>query len=316
MTWARPASPAVSVAEFLSVYDACKNWGRWGPDDEKGALNLITPERVAAATRLVSSGRTVSCSWPLDTRAGPDNPKPVLHHMTILQDIHIGDAGDLRFTGDFIGIEFHGDAHSHLDALCHMAYDGKLYNGVPVDEAVNSLGATRQTMDVAKDGLISRGVLVDIPRLRGIPWVEPGDFVWADEIEAAENAAGLRLAEGDILFLRTGHARKRMEEGPWEAATAKAGLHTSVMPLIHERGVAAIGWDGDGETVPSQCEGVAYPIHAIGIASMGLYYADSLCFEDLAAACEQEGRWEFLCIMAPLRIEKGTGSPVNPIAVF
>jgi len=316
MTFARPTSAAVSAAEFGRTYDACKNWGRWGPEDEKGALNLITPDRVAAAARLVSSGRTVSCSWPLDTQAGPDNPKPVLHHMTILQDIHIGDAGDLRFTGDFIGIEFHGDAHSHLDALCHMAYQGKLYNGVPVDEAVNSLGASRQTMDVAKDGLISRGVLIDIPRLRGSAWVEPGDFVWADEIEAAEDAAGLRLSDGDILFLRTGHARKRMEEGPWEAAVAKAGLHTSVMPLIHERGVAAIGWDGDGETVPSQCEGVAYPIHAIGIAAMGLYYADSLCFEDLAAACEQEGRWEFLCIMAPLRIEKGTGSPVNPIAVF
>ena len=316
MTGARPASPAVSAGEFARTYEACKNWGRWGPDDEKGALNLITPERVAAAARLVRSGRRVSCSWPLDTQAGPDNPKPVLHHMTIMQDIHIGDAGDLRFTGDFIGIEFHGDAHSHLDALCHMAYKGLMYNGVPVDEAVTSLGASRQTMDVAREGLVSRGVLIDIPRLRGTAWVEPSDFVYADEIEAAEQAQGTRLAEGDILFLRTGHARKRLDEGPWEAAGAKAGLHTSVMPLLHERGVAAIGWDGDGETVPSQCEGVAYPIHAIGICAMGLYYADSLSFEDLAAACEEERRWEFFCVMAPLRIAKGTGSPVNPVAIF
>jgi len=316
MTGARPASPAVSAGEFARTYEACKNWGRWGPDDEKGALNLITPERVSAAARLVRSGRRVSCSWPLDTQAGPDNPKPVLHHMTIMQDIHIGDAGDLRFTGDFIGIEFHGDAHSHLDALCHMAYKGLMYNGVPVDEAVTSLGASRQTMDVAREGLVGRGVLIDIPRLRGTAWVEPSDFVYADEIEAAEQAQGTRLAEGDILFLRTGHARKRLDEGPWEAAGAKAGLHTSVMPLLHERGVAAIGWDGDGETVPSQCEGVAYPIHAIGICAMGLYYADSLSFEDLAAACEEERRWEFFCVMAPLRIAKGTGSPVNPIAIF
>jgi kynurenine formamidase len=145
--------------------------------------------------------------------------------------------------------------------------------------------------------------------------VGPSDFVYADEIEAAEQAQGTRLAEGDILFLRTGHARKRLDEGPWEAAGAKAGLHTSVMPLLHERGVAAIGWDGDGETVPSQCEGVAYPIHAIGICAMGLY-ADSLSFEDLGVACEEERRWEFFCVIAPLRIEKGTGSPVNPIAIF
>ena len=99
MTGARPASPAVSAEEFARTDEACKNWGRWGPDDEKGALNLITPERVAAAAGLVRSGRRVSCSWPLDTIAGPDNPKPVLHHMTIMQDIHIGDAGDLRFAG-------------------------------------------------------------------------------------------------------------------------------------------------------------------------------------------------------------------------
>src|SRR5262249_51333144 len=144
MTGARPASPAVSAAEFARTYEACKNWGRWGPDDEKGALNLITPERVPAAARLVTSGRRDSSSWPLVTQAGPHTPKPALHHMTIMQDIHIGDAGDLRFTGDFIGIEFHGDAHSHLDALCHMAYKGLLYNGVPVDEAVTSLGASKQ----------------------------------------------------------------------------------------------------------------------------------------------------------------------------
>ena len=310
------ASPEVSAQEFAGIYEACKNWGRWGPDDELGALNLITPERVAAAAGLVRSGLTVSCSWALDTKAGPDNPKPVVHHMTVLQDINVGDAGDLRFTGDFIGIEFHGDAHSHIDALCHMAYKGKLYNGFPVDDAVNSLGATRQTMDVVRGGIVGRGVLLDIPRLRGTKWVEPGDFVSADEIEAAEKAQGVRLQPGDILFLRTGHARKRLEEGPWEASKAKAGLHTTAMPLLHQRDVAAIGYDGDGETVPSLCQGVAYPIHAIGISAMGLYFLDSLYLEDLASACEGENRWEFMCVVAPLRIERGTGSPVNPLAIF
>lgn len=306
----------VSAREFAELYERCKNWGRWGPDDEQGALNLITPERVAAAAALVRSGRTISCSWPLDTKAGPDNPKPVVHHMTILQDIHLGDSGDLRFTGDFIGIEFHGDAHSHIDALCHMAYKGMLYNGVPVDLAVKSIGASKQTMDVAKNGIIGRGVLLDIPRVRGTRWVEPGDFVYPEELEAAEAAAGTQLQEGDVLLLRTGHARKRREEGPWNAAEAKAGLHATAMPLLHGRAVAAIGYDGDGETVPSQCEGVAYPIHAIGISAMGLYFLDSLWLEDLAVACQEEGRSDFLFVVAPLRIAAGTGSPVNPIAIF
>jgi kynurenine formamidase len=311
------AGPArVSARQFAELHEACKHWGRWGPDDQRGAINFITPEHVRSAAATVRSGRTVACSWPLDTKAGPDNPKPVVHHMTMLQDVPLGDAGDLRFTGDFFGIEFHGDAHSHLDALCHVAYKGLLYNGLPVDRAVSSMGASMQTMDVAKDGIVGRGVLLDIPRLRATAWVEPGEAVFRDEIEAAEQAQGIRLQEGDILFFRTGHARKRLDEGPWDAANSKAGIHATAMPLFHERKVAAIGFDGDGETVPSNCEGVMYPIHAIGVNAMGLYFLDSLFLEDLAAVCEQEGRWDFLCIIAPLRLAAGTGSPVNPIAVF
>ena len=190
VTGAKP----VSAREFADVYEACKNWGRWGPDDERGALNYITPKHVRAASALVRSGRTVTCGWPLDTKAGPDNPKPVVHHMTMLSDADIGDGGGrLRFTCDFVGIEFHGDAHSHIDALCHVVYDGKLYNGLPVEAAVSSVGASRQTMDVAKDGLVSRGVLIDIPRLRGTGWVELGEAVMREEIEAAEQAQGCLL---------------------------------------------------------------------------------------------------------------------------
>ena len=208
--------------------------------------------------------------------------------MTIMQDIHIGDAGDLRFTGDFIGIEFHGDAHSHIDALCHMAYKGMMYNGVPVDEAVNSLGASRQTMDVAKEGIVGRGVLIDIPRLRGTKWVEPGDFVYADEIEAAEQAQGVAARRrATSCSCGPGTRASGWTKGRGRRRTRRPGLHTSAMPLLHERGVAAIGCDGDGETVPSQCEGVAYPIHAIGISAMGLYFAGQpVSFEDLAVACE------------------------------
>jgi kynurenine formamidase len=311
-----PGAKPVSAAEFAEVYEQCKNWGRWGAEDQRGALNYITPRQVAAATALVRSGITVGCSWPLDTKAGPDNPKPVVHHMTMLADADIGDGGSLRFTADFVGVEFHGDAHSHIDALCHVVYQGRLYNGLAVEEAVGSVGASRQTMDVAHNGLVSRGVLLDIPRLRGTAWVEPGEALLGDELEAAERSQGVRMGEGDVVLLRTGHARKRLDEGPWDAANAKAGVHTSAMPLFHERKVAAIGFDGDGEAVPSNCEGVMYPIHAIGVNAMGLYFLDSLLLEDLAAACEVQGRWEFLLVIAPLRLAAGTGSPVNPIAVL
>jgi len=311
-TGARP----ISRAEFDETFEACKNWSRWGADDERGALNYIGPEQVTAAAALVRSGRTVSCAWPLDTVAGPDNPKPVLHHMTLGPDIALGDSGDLRVLLDFFGMEPHGDAHSHIDALGHVVYRGLCYNGVPVGEVADSTGCNRQAMDVAKDGLVSRGVLIDVPRLRGTMWVEPGEAIEPDEFLAAEEATGTRLRQGDIVFLRTGHARKRLDEGPWDAASSQAGLHTSVMPILHERQVAAIGYDGDGEAVPSNCEGVAYPIHAIGIVATGLYFCDSLYFEALATACAEERRSEFMCVISPLRLARGTGSPVNPTAIF
>jgi kynurenine formamidase len=137
-----------------------------------------------------------------------------------------------------------------------------------------------------------------------------------EEFLAAERATCTKLRRGDILFVRTGHARKRAEEGPWEAAVLKAGLHSTVMPLLHEREVAAIGWDGDGEAVPSNCEGVMYPIHTIGINAMGLHFIDCLNFEELSGVCMEENAWEFLCVIAPLRLGAGTASPVNPLAVF
>ncbi len=311
-----PGSKPVSAGEFAEVYEHCKNWGRWGAKDQRGALNFITPGRVAAAAALVRSGITVGCSWPLDTTAAPDNPKPVVHYAAMLADTDVGDGGDLRFTVDFVSLEVHGDAHSHVDALCHVVYRGRLYNGLPVEQAVTSAGASRQTIDVASDGLVSRGVLLDVPRLRGTGWLEPGEALMREELEAAERAQGVRMGEGDVVLLRTGHARKRLDEGPWDSANAKAGVHTSAMPLFHERRVAAIGFEGDGEAVPSNCEGVKYPVHAIGVNAMGLYFLDSLFLEDLAAACEVQGRWEFLLVIAPLRLVAGTGSPVNPIAVL
>jgi kynurenine formamidase len=308
------AAAPVTRAEFDAVYAACRTWGRWGADDRRGALNYLTPEIVRAAAGLIRSGRSVSCSWPLDTEAGPDNPKPVVHHMTLLPDQHLGDAGDMRFSGDFVGVEFHGESVSHIDALCHVLFAGRAYNGVAAP--VSSAGAGDLTIDTAKDGIVGRGVLIDIPRHRGIRWVEPGEAVGRDEIQAALEGQGVELRQGDVVFFRTGHARRRLEAGPWDAANLKAGIHVTAMPLFHDAKVSAMAFDGDGDTIPSPCAEVAYPIHAIGISAMGLHFMDNLSLEDLASACDEEGRFEFFCAIAPLRLAAGTGSPVNPIAIL
>jgi kynurenine formamidase len=314
------AAGKVSLAEFEQIFESVKNWGRWGADDQLGTLNLITPDRVREAVSLVRSGRRVSMEIPINTVAGPDNPNPAIHFVSQGHDVDIG-SGGLRFGLDFLGMASHGDCHSHVDALNHISYNGLTYNGRPALEVVTSKGGTTLGIDTvaAAGGLVGRGVMLDLPRFRGVNWLEPGDAVTRAELEACEEAQGVRLGEGDIFVYRTGHHRRRLELGPWDNGPdgeGKAGLHVDTVQWMHERGIAAFLPDGDGEAIPSTVEGITYPIHPLQIVAMGMCTADSLQFEDLARACEEEGRFEFLVIGLPLRLPGGTGSPWNPIAIF
>jgi kynurenine formamidase len=304
----------VSAAEFKALFRAVSNWGRWGEDDELGTLNELSADRIVAAARLVGSGDAVTLSHPWDTEKGIDNPHPADHHMTLLPDVDIG-SGTLRFAKDYVGVDYHNDTHTHIDALCHVALDGAFYNGKPSD-ALTRTAAGVNTIEAVKDGLVGRGVLLDVPRLRGIPWLEPGEHVFREDLEAAEREQGVTVERGDILLVRTGHARRLRELGPWDTPNAKAGLHPTTCLFLAERRIAALGSDGNGDTAPSTTEGLAFPIHALTLNAMGLHLLDYLQFEDLVPACERAARWEFLFVAAPLRIVGGTGSPLNPIAIF
>ncbi len=304
----------VSSQEFQALFDELSNWGRWGPDDQRGALALLTPERVLQATRLVRDGRTVTMSLPLNNRPDIDNPAPADHHMTMLGGDNDAEQPD-HFLKDYVGLDYHNDGHTHLDALCHVAYRGSLYNGRS-EGTVTPEGATVNTVEALRDGLVGRGVLLDIPRLRGVSWLEPGDHVFTEDLEAAERAQNVEVRAGDILLVRTGHSRRLAELGPWNTPEAKAGLHPAAMRFIADRGVAVLGSDSNSDTAPSSTEGVDFPIHVLAITAMGVHLLDYLQYEDVRAICERTGRWEFLFLAAPLRIVHGTGSPLNPIAVF
>ena len=272
---------------------------------------------MTAAAALVRSGRSVSMAVPINKVAGPDNPHPVAHYMAQVFD---GDAslGEPAFCLDFLAGEIHGDCHTHIDALCHVAYKGRLYNGKPISD-ITARGPRSQDITAYANGIVGRGVLLDVARLRGVNWLEPGEAVTAEELERCENAQGVRLRQGDILVFRTGHHRRRLELGAWNNGydgEGKAGLHATAMRLLHERKVAAFFPDGDGETVPSNVEGIAYPVHALQIAAMGMVCADSLQLEDVSVLCANVQRWDFLVVAAPLRLPGGTGSYFNPIAIF
>jgi kynurenine formamidase len=306
--------PGVSAAEFRAIFDEVCTWGRWGPEDERGALHNLSPARIADAARLVRAGVTVSLSQQLETEARIDVPEPAAHRMTMLADQDIG-LGAVRFAKDYVGLDYHNPGHSHIDALCHVAYRGRIYAGTPSD-AITPVGAKAETIELLANGLVGRGVMLDIPRARGVTWLEPGQHVFRQDLEAAERAQGLQVGEGDILLFRTGHTSRLATVGPWDTDEARAGLHPTAARFLAERGVSALGSDGNNDTAPSTTEGVAFPIHVLALNAMGVHLLDYLQFEDLARRCEAEGRWEFFFVAAPLRIGGGTGSPLNPIAVF
>jgi kynurenine formamidase len=298
------AAPRVSEAEVLGYMDQLSNWGRWGPDDELGTLNFITAQKRAAAAREVRSGRVVSLAHDLNTQTQPNNPRPAVHMM-------LQASGS---SGDFIGVAYHGIATSHIDALCHIFWEGKMYNGRSSTE-VTPQGALKNSVHAWRDGIVSRGVLLDVAGTQGRQWLEATDAIHVEDLEAAERAGGVRVEEGDILLVRTGQWARMQAEG-WESfGMPRTGLAADCLPWLRERRIAVYGGDCFDAT-PSGYEKMRMPLHSVGIVAMGLPLLDNLSMEPLAVACREEGRHSFLLTVAPLRIRGGTGSPVNPIAMF
>lgn len=303
--------PAVSRREFDALFEAVRTWGRWAPAD-RGAWNRVTADRVRRATDRVRSGRVVQLAVPWNTRAGPDNRKPALHHMTDLGDVESPEPSTFK---DFIGADYHGKGVTHLDALCHIAYRGQLYDGRTAHELVDAAGARFGAVS-ALGPLVTTGVLLDFPAVFGIRWLEPGQAVHANDIIAAEKALDVTIGEGDAVLMRSGHVRRRGELGSWDPDTASAGFHVDAVPLLAERGIALLGGDGDSDVRPSPVDGVHSPVHALAVAAMGVPLLDNLDLEELSAATAEAGRHKFLLVVAPLNVPGGTGSPVNPVAIL
>ncbi len=312
------AADEPTAAELRALFDELSNWGRWGHDDDRGALALITEAHRVAAAATVTDGRVVAMSHPLPVGPSAETPHPAQHHM-----LRSGDAIDT--TGvpgyeachDFIGTSVHGMGLTHIDALCHMFVGGRMFNDLG-PEQVLSTGALRNTIMDAAAGIVGRGVLLDIPRVRGAEHLRGDDTVRVADLDAAESAAGLRVGEGDLLVVATGRdARRRSNGGLDPIGDGLAGLHPEFLPWLRERDIAVLGCDGVSDVLPpSTIDGWPFPIHQVAITSMGLHLIDNLRLEELSATCAELGRWEFLLTVASLPIPGGTGSPVNPVALF
>ena len=279
------------------------NWGRWGDDDQLGALNLITPEKRIAAAELVRAGVSVSLAHNYSVDSSLGSPPPFDQEISTLDT-----PGE--YVMERVSFSYHGNIHSHLDSLCHVLYEGKMYNGYSKDE-IDAEGCHKLAITGVKQGVLTRGILMDIPRLKGVDYLRPGTPVYVEDLEAWEQQAGIRVGPGDVIFVRTG--RWSTPEGAGQGA---AGLHASVAPWLKERDVAMVGGDYANDVLPSGVEGNFLPIHQLTIVALGVRLFDNLDLEALAEEAARQNRWEFMLTAAPIPVEGGAGSPMNPIATF
>ena len=295
----------VSVEQFETWMEELSNWGRWGENDEMGAANLMTPAKRKEAAALVRSGTTVSLAHDFLTEPAEDVREPYQLQM------QINDEG--QNSGDRIEVYFHGISYSHLDGLCHVFYEDRLYNGHDYRDVVTDDGCSLMDTTQMKNGLVTKGVLVDMARLKGVPYLEPGTKLYVEDIEAWEEQAGVRIGSGDALLLRTGRWARREAMG---AGGAMSGWDASVMPWMAERDIALLGADSVHEA-PDTVPGLGFnPIHRFAIVSRGMNLLDNLDLEAAAETAAQLNQWDFMLVIAPLRVPGGTGSPVNPLAIF
>jgi kynurenine formamidase len=307
-----PASSQVSVrshtvtdAEYERWKKELSNWGRWGKDDEIGALNLITPAKRKQAAALVREGVSVSLAADPDTTKAVDNPNP---YEVTMQGIG----------ADRIAVNYHGIAHTHLDSLAHINDNGVFFNGyTPNPVTVATERHAKNSIHNVKNGIFTRGILIDVPRLKKLPYLEPGTPIYVEDLEAWEKQAGVKVGSGDALFVRTGVWARRKAVGPWLRGRAEggrsAGLDPSVIPWLKQRDIALLASDHPQYVSPSERRGA---VHDFALLYLGIHLIDNCDLEALSEAAASRRRWEFLLTVAPLPVPGGTGSPANPIATF
>jgi kynurenine formamidase len=301
--------PVVTKKDIGEMMTSLSNWGRWGKSDELGALNLITPPKRKQAAALVREGVTVSLAHNV-IKVKEENSPPFELRM-----VHTGQSAKSTDAADIYSVQYHGFTQTHLDALCHFFYEGRMYNGFP-QQTVTEQGAAKLSVIQIKNGIFTRGILMDIPSLLGKPYLEGGRAIYPEDLDAWEKKAGLKVTSGDAVLIRTGRWARRKAEGTWDIEKNSAGLHASCLPWLKKRDIAVLGSDLASDVMPSQVEGVTMPVHQVILNAMGAPILDNGDFEELSKFAQKSKRWEFLLTVAPLAVDGGTGSPVNPLATY
>jgi kynurenine formamidase len=307
--------------EILTYIASHRNWGRWGADDQRGAVNLVSQHKRMEAAKLVRRGDTVSLARPFPVEPAPNNQRPALHYME--RRARPGDES-AGVAADFIGIAPHGVSSTHLDALCHVWDSDGMWNGRRADDHIDIPRASWGGIQHWKDGIVTRGILLDIPRFRSEPYVTQENPVTGEELRAVADFQGLQVTPGDALVVYSGRGSWDATQAPYGSGggalkgspsglEGRPGLHVSCLEPLRSWDVAMLVWDMLDAT-PNE-HGLPFTVHA-AIYAFGLALLDNALLEPLAEACAAHGSYEFMLMVAPLWIEGGTASPVNPLALF
>lgn len=313
LTAAQPAAAQQKVdkATVDKWMKELSNWGRWGKNDQMGTVNLITAAKRKQAAALVKEGVSVSLARNTELEKAADNPDPFSREIT-----HSGENPILgQFSLDRYSVLYHGYAHTHMDSLCHMFFEGKMYNGYAQTQVTKN-GAQQLAITAFKNGIFSRGILMDIAALKGVKYMELKTPIYPEDLDAWEKKAGVKVGPGDIVFIRTGRWARRAAKGPWDASAGSAGLYATCAKWLKQRDPAMVGSDAATDVMPSGIQGVAQPMHQLLLIAMGTPIFDNCDLEAISEACASRKRWEFLLTASPIPVVGGTGSPLNPIATF
>lgn len=304
----QPETAQVTDEELIALFEEVKNWGRWGDDDELGTLNYITPDVRRRAAALVQTGESLSLSRPLLKGPGKGNRPRLDHHLA-------GWPGEPWATFDYVGIACHGFDMTHLDAIAHCTWEGQVYNGRRLETLMTHDGASFGSVSAMRDGILTRGVLMDFAASQGVEWVDPEGEITAADLDRAAEYAGVTVESGDALLLRVGLAAHEQHLGHRRRRVPSVGLVASAIRWLHEHEVSVVGGDCN-EKIPYSTPRFDLPLHQIGLPAMGLMLLDWPDVEPLADKCRALSRFEFLLTVAPLPLQGGTGMAVNPIATF
>lgn len=304
--------------DFEQLMKDLSNWGRWGKDDQMGAVNLITPAKRKQAVTLVKEGVSISMARDALTESAIDNPQPIVRGPVGGGRAPANPAppSDIATVVDSFYIAYHGYAHTHMDSLCHFFYKGQMYNGYSRSEFTPGHGAAKNGILNWKNGIVTRGILIDIPRLKGVDYLEPGTRIYPEDLDAWEKKAHLKVSSGDVVLIRTGRWARRDAKEPWPSSQGLAGLYMTCAKWLHARDVAILGSDAAEDVMPSGVEGISQPIHLLVLVAMGMPIFDNSDLEQISKEAAKRNRWEFLITAAPAAVPFATGSVLNPIATF